>query len=137
MSQENVIAQDKVIVIVGVGPGLGTAIPRRFAREGFSVGLIARKAANLEAAKAVIEAEGGKVAGAVGAKVAGAVGAKVAIAEGDASDGVSLKKAFDALRGEAFGEFGQARFVGHGKKCTGDRAQAHDGIGSAGGFARP
>ena len=100
MSQDNVIAQDKVIVIVGVGPGLGTAIPRRFAREGFSVGLIARKAANLEAAKAVIEAEGGKVAGAVGAKVAGAVGAKVAIAEGDASDGVSLKKAFDALRGE-------------------------------------
>ena len=92
MSQDNVIAQDKVIVIVGVGPGLGTAIPSRFAREGFSVGLIARQASNLEQAKAAIEADG--------ARVGGTNGARVAVAEGDASDGVSLKNAFDALRGE-------------------------------------
>lgn len=32
----------KVAVVLGVGPGLGSAIARRFASEGFALGLMAR-----------------------------------------------------------------------------------------------
>ena len=35
-------------VVVGVGPGLGTAIARRFAREGFSLTVIARRRSTVE-----------------------------------------------------------------------------------------
>jgi NAD(P)-dependent dehydrogenase (short-subunit alcohol dehydrogenase family) len=34
------------IIIVGAGPNLGAAIARRFGREGFSVGLVARDRAS-------------------------------------------------------------------------------------------
>jgi NAD(P)-dependent dehydrogenase (short-subunit alcohol dehydrogenase family) len=34
--------QDRVALITGVGPGLGASLARRFAREGFAVGLVAR-----------------------------------------------------------------------------------------------
>jgi NAD(P)-dependent dehydrogenase (short-subunit alcohol dehydrogenase family) len=44
------------IVIIGVGPGIGTAVARRFAREGLPVALVARSAATVAtAAKAVEE----------------------------------------------------------------------------------
>jgi len=33
---------NKVAILAGVGPGMGIAIARRFAREGFAIGLIAR-----------------------------------------------------------------------------------------------
>ncbi|MCD2194773.1 SDR family NAD(P)-dependent oxidoreductase [Actinomycetospora endophytica] len=42
------------MIIVGVGPGLGTAVARRFAREGFVVGLIARSEATLTTAAAAL-----------------------------------------------------------------------------------
>ena len=32
----------RVAAVLGVGPGLGTALARRFAREGFAVALMAR-----------------------------------------------------------------------------------------------
>ncbi len=32
----------KVAAVLGVGPGLGAAVARRFAREGFAVALMAR-----------------------------------------------------------------------------------------------
>lgn len=42
------------LVVVGVGPGIGTAVARRFAREGFAVGLVARRAETLDAAVAAL-----------------------------------------------------------------------------------
>jgi len=38
-----------VCVVVGVGPGIGQAVARRFGREGFTLGLIARKKDSLTA----------------------------------------------------------------------------------------
>ncbi len=51
--------EDKVAVVVGVGPGLGAAVARRFAREGFTLGLVARKAESSEPVRAEIEQQGG------------------------------------------------------------------------------
>jgi NAD(P)-dependent dehydrogenase (short-subunit alcohol dehydrogenase family) len=38
------------VVVVGVGPGIGVAVARRFVREGFSAGLIARSDATVKSA---------------------------------------------------------------------------------------
>ena len=46
-------------VIVGVGPGLGAALCRRFAREGMNVAAAARDAAKTEKIVAEVNAEGG------------------------------------------------------------------------------
>lgn len=54
---------DKVCVIAGAGPGVGLAVARRFAREGFAVALIARREAALAAMVAAITAEGGTARG--------------------------------------------------------------------------
>lgn len=51
---------EKVAAILGVGPGLGAAIARRFAREGFAVALMARREESLDGVKKEIEAGGGK-----------------------------------------------------------------------------
>ena len=40
--------QKQVALIVGVGPGLGSALGRRFARAGMNVALAARNGAKLE-----------------------------------------------------------------------------------------
>jgi len=37
-----------VCVVVGLGPGIGQAVAKRFGKEGFSLGLIARKASSLD-----------------------------------------------------------------------------------------
>jgi NADP-dependent 3-hydroxy acid dehydrogenase YdfG len=39
---------NKVLVVVGAGPGVGASVARRFGREGYDVALIARSAASLE-----------------------------------------------------------------------------------------
>src|SRR3954471_11320676 len=39
----------KVAIVIGAGPGLGAAVARRFAREGFTVGAVARKRETVEA----------------------------------------------------------------------------------------
>jgi NAD(P)-dependent dehydrogenase (short-subunit alcohol dehydrogenase family) len=49
----------EVAVVVGVGPGLGSAVAKRFAREGFAVGLVARKMESLGGVKEEIESNGG------------------------------------------------------------------------------
>ncbi|WP_104138490.1 MULTISPECIES: SDR family NAD(P)-dependent oxidoreductase [unclassified Cryobacterium] len=47
-----------VIAIIGAGPGLGAAVARRFGREGFSIGLIARNQSKLDAMAAELTAAG-------------------------------------------------------------------------------
>lgn len=51
---------DKVIAVVGVGPGLGASVARRFAAEGFAVGLIARRPNHVEPEAEQIRHAGGK-----------------------------------------------------------------------------
>ena len=50
----------KVAAILGVGPGLGAAVARRFAHEGFAVGLMARSEESLSAAQEEVESAGGQ-----------------------------------------------------------------------------
>ena len=54
------MSQDKVIVVVGVGPGLGASIARRFAGEGYAVGLMSRTEASLEPVRSDLESSGAR-----------------------------------------------------------------------------
>ncbi len=74
---------DRVAAVLGVGPGLGAAIAGRFAREGYAVGLMARKEESVSAAREEIEGAGGRAL---------AVSA-------DATDASSVARAFDEVRG--------------------------------------
>ena len=74
----------KVAVVLGVGPGLGAAVARRFAREGFAVGLMARREESLSAAREEIEGMGGTALS----------------VEADATDAASVASAFDRVRDE-------------------------------------
>jgi short-subunit dehydrogenase len=47
-----------VIAIIGAGPGLGAAVARKFGKEGFSVALISRDQAKLDALAAELEKTG-------------------------------------------------------------------------------
>lgn len=51
----------KVLVVVGAGPGVGAALARRFAREGYAVALVARTAGTLEQLAAELEDAGATV----------------------------------------------------------------------------
>jgi len=73
-----------VAAVLGVGPGLGATVARRFAREGFAVGLMARGEESLAAAREEVEALGG---------TALAVTA-------DATDAASVASSFDRVREE-------------------------------------
>ncbi|PTL84654.1 SDR family NAD(P)-dependent oxidoreductase [Vitiosangium sp. GDMCC 1.1324] len=74
----------KVAAVVGAGPGLGAALARRFAREGYAVGLFARSESNLRQVQQEIEKAGGRAASYAA----------------DATDEASLKSAFARLREE-------------------------------------
>ena len=56
---------NRVVLITGVGPGLDAAVVRRFAREGFKVGLVARRAEFIEALVGEISASGSQAMGVV------------------------------------------------------------------------
>jgi NADP-dependent 3-hydroxy acid dehydrogenase YdfG len=71
------------IIVIGAGPGLGTAIARRFGREGFRAGLISRRLAAAEQVADELAAE----------KI------DAYAAAGDASDRASLLAAIDSLTG--------------------------------------
>lgn len=53
------ITGSKICVVAGVGPGVGAAVARRFAREGFAVALMARRADVLKRIEAGIAGDGG------------------------------------------------------------------------------
>ncbi|HYO53931.1 SDR family NAD(P)-dependent oxidoreductase [Archangium sp.] len=74
----------KVAAVVGVGPGLGAALARRFAREGYAVGLLARSESNLHPVRQELEKAGGRAG----------------IYTADAADAASLGSAFARLRTE-------------------------------------
>jgi NADP-dependent 3-hydroxy acid dehydrogenase YdfG len=52
-------------VIVGVGPGIGTSVARRFGVAGMRVGLVARAQPSIDAAKATLAAAGVQAMGAI------------------------------------------------------------------------
>ena len=47
-------------IVAGVGPGTGAALARAFAREGYAVGLLSRRAESSEPVAAEIQSKGGK-----------------------------------------------------------------------------
>jgi NAD(P)-dependent dehydrogenase (short-subunit alcohol dehydrogenase family) len=53
------MSERKVAVVVGVGPGLGASVARRFAREGYALGLMARGMDKLTPVQTAITAAGG------------------------------------------------------------------------------
>ncbi len=77
----------RAAVVFGVGPGLGAAISRRFAREGFALGLMARSEESLSAAREEVEGAGGKAL----------------VVTADATEPTSVARAFDEVR-EALGD---------------------------------
>lgn len=74
----------KVAAVLGVGPGLGASIARRFAREGFAVALMARREESVAAVREEIEATGGQA---------------LAVST-DATDPASVRNAFERIRSE-------------------------------------
>jgi NAD(P)-dependent dehydrogenase (short-subunit alcohol dehydrogenase family) len=74
----------KVAAVLGVGPGLGATVARRFAREGFAVGLMARGEESLAAAREEVEALGGTALAVIA----------------DATDAASVASSFDRVREE-------------------------------------
>jgi NAD(P)-dependent dehydrogenase (short-subunit alcohol dehydrogenase family) len=74
----------KVAAILGVGPGLGAAVARRFAREGFVVALMARNEGSIAGIRQEIEEDGG---------------AALTIST-DATDPPSVEKALGRVRDE-------------------------------------
>jgi NAD(P)-dependent dehydrogenase (short-subunit alcohol dehydrogenase family) len=74
----------RVAAVLGVGPGLGAAVARRFAREGFAVTLMARNEDGLSEIRQEIE-DGGGSALPVSA---------------DATDPASVEAAFGRVRSE-------------------------------------
>ncbi|MEW6635510.1 MAG: SDR family oxidoreductase [Actinomycetota bacterium] len=73
-----------VATVLGVGPGLGAAVARRFAREGYAVALMARGEESLAGIRSEIESDGGRAL---------AVPA-------DATDPASVEAAFGRVREE-------------------------------------
>jgi NAD(P)-dependent dehydrogenase (short-subunit alcohol dehydrogenase family) len=74
----------KTAAILGVGPGLGAAVARRFAQEGFAVALMARREEGVSRVRAEIEEAGGTALP----------------VSTDATDPASVSAAFGRVRGE-------------------------------------
>lgn len=81
---EVIVSEQDIAVVVGVGPGLGRAVARRFARAGMQVGLVARSREHLEPVAREIEEAGGTAL----------------VAPADATEPDAVRVAFDAVRAE-------------------------------------
>jgi NAD(P)-dependent dehydrogenase (short-subunit alcohol dehydrogenase family) len=81
--KEEECMSDRVAAVLGVGPGLGAAVARRFAGEGFGVALMARKESVADVRE---EIEGG--------------GGTALSVSADATDPDSVARAFERVRGE-------------------------------------
>ena len=75
---------DRVAAVLGVGPGLGVAVARRFADESFGVALMARREESVAGVKEEIEGSGGTALP----------------VSADATDPDSVAAAFERVRGE-------------------------------------
>ena len=75
---------DRVAAVLGVGPGLGAAIARRFADKGFAVALMARREESVAPVREEIEVRGGKTI----------------TVSADATDPDSVAAAFERVREE-------------------------------------
>lgn len=75
---------DKVVLVVGAGPGLGASVARRFGREGYDVALVARSPGPL-----------GRLAGELRE-----AGIRVSVAEVDIDDAPALTEAVTGLGAE-------------------------------------
>lgn len=76
------VTEPEVAVVVGAGPGIGSAVARRFGRGGYRVALVARRAEALEEQASRLGAEG----------------IEAAAFPADAADPASLAAAFAAVR---------------------------------------
>jgi len=74
----------RVAVVLGVGPGLGAAVARRFAGEGFAVAMMARREESLGEIRQYIEGDGGTAIP----------------VSADATDSDSVAAAFERVRAE-------------------------------------
>ncbi|MEU4288396.1 SDR family NAD(P)-dependent oxidoreductase [Kribbella sp. NPDC026596] len=70
------------VIVIGVGPGIGLAVAKRFVREGMSAGLIARSEQKVKAAADAL------------------TGAKVLALTADSTDEAGLRAALDRVIGE-------------------------------------
>jgi NAD(P)-dependent dehydrogenase (short-subunit alcohol dehydrogenase family) len=75
---------DRVAAVLGVGPGLGASVARRFAGEGFGVALMARREESVAGVREEIEGGGGTALS----------------VSADATDPDSVAAAFELVRGE-------------------------------------
>ncbi len=75
---------ERAAAVLGVGPGLGTALARRFAGEGFAVAMMARRGESLAEVRQEIEADGGTALP----------------VSADATDAESVAAAFERVRAE-------------------------------------
>jgi NAD(P)-dependent dehydrogenase (short-subunit alcohol dehydrogenase family) len=84
----------KVAAVLGVGPGLGAAVARRFASEGFDVALMARRDKSVAPVREEIVASIGELAG-MGVEdtdYAGVIAALWGIEEDEAAEFVRLRQ---------------------------------------------
>lgn len=82
------------IVVIGAGPGIGSAVACRFAREGFGVGLIARSVRSLERAAAAVRAGCGDMTPVDAGRAAGL---RIVAEQGNAATRHSLRNALELV----------------------------------------
>lgn len=89
-------------LVIGAGPGIGLAVARRFAREGFAVGLVAQRETQLEEFKAALAQAGAPRAYAQAADAADAPALRAALETMIATHGSAPQVlVYNASRGAA------------------------------------